>query len=235
MVYFCVVAACASAQGAENDKIDRGLQASLRSGAATQHVIISLKPGFLATARKALTDHGDRVKADHPLIGAVSAEIHSGDVGELAKQPWVDSVSLDATVYAVADKQPARARGGSSFGQGRALVSPSVNLLREAVGLSSAASTSRVRHRRCRDRLRGWPSATTCPGMDRRFLRLHRHPLCGPVRDRAVRRLRSRHARRWLDWQQRRVVGQSIQESRPMSPLSASKCWTAAARARRAM
>jgi len=143
-VFLCVVAVCANAQGAENDKIDRGLQESLRSGAATQHVIISMKPGYRATVRKALIDHGDLVKSDHPSIGALSSEIHSGDIGELAKQPWVESVSLDATVYAVADKYAATGTVDTLLVKGTTgLVTPSANLLRESVGLSAAAGTTR--------------------------------------------------------------------------------------------
>jgi serine protease AprX len=142
-VFLCVVAACANAQGAENDKIDRGLRESLRVGAATQHVIISTKPGYRETARKALTDHGDLVKTDHPGIGALSAEIHSGDVGELARQPWVNSVSLDAIVNAVGDKHKVRDTGGPSFGPGTKNLVSSVNPLREAVGLSSVTAASR--------------------------------------------------------------------------------------------
>jgi serine protease AprX len=137
------VALCASAQGAENDKIDRGLQESLRRGAATQHVIISLKPGYRATVRKALADHGDRVKADHPAIGAVSAEIHSGDIAALAKQPWVDSVSLDAILSAVADGSTAVDLDSSSTGPQTTVVDTSPNPLRETLGLPAATDTTR--------------------------------------------------------------------------------------------
>ena len=50
--------------------------------ARTQNVIISVKPGYLARVRQALEDHGDLVKTDHESLGALSAEVHAGDIGE---------------------------------------------------------------------------------------------------------------------------------------------------------
>ncbi len=68
-------------------KIDRAVQESLRTDAATQHVIITVEPGFSSGIRQALEAHGDVVTSDHPLIGAFSAEIHSGNVRVLAQSP----------------------------------------------------------------------------------------------------------------------------------------------------
>jgi hypothetical protein len=113
------VLACAasplSAQTSSN-KIDRALQDALLTGAATQRVIISVKPGYRASVRQALQAHGDLIKSDHPSIDAFSAEIHSADVSELARQPWIDGVSIDATVYPVGERDDRDARGN---GKGR--------------------------------------------------------------------------------------------------------------------
>ena len=97
-----VVATLASAGSAfsQTDKVDRALRDAIRAGARTQNVIISVKPGYLAIVRHALEEHGDLIKADHESIAAVSAEVHADDIGELALQPWVEGVSLDADVFA---------------------------------------------------------------------------------------------------------------------------------------
>jgi serine protease AprX len=134
----------ASAQTSSN-KIDRALQDALLTGAATQRVIISVKPGYRASVRQALQAHGDLIKSDHPSIDAFSAEIHSSDVSELARQPWIDGVSIDATVYAVVEKDDRDAKG-SGKGQGAAKTgaAPStlVTHLRETLGLPPAAATT---------------------------------------------------------------------------------------------
>src|ERR1051326_4433390 len=90
----------AFAQTAPDAKIDRALRAGLRSGAPTQSVIITVTPGYRGTLRDALQQHGDRIKAEHPLIEALTADIHSEDITELSKQPWVLSVAVDAVVSA---------------------------------------------------------------------------------------------------------------------------------------
>ncbi|MBI3400965.1 MAG: S8 family peptidase [Acidobacteria bacterium] len=108
-------AAFAASSG--HPKVDRALRDSLLTGAATQHVIITVKAGYRAEIRQSLEKHGDKIKSEHPLIGALAAEIHSGDVTELANHPWVDSVSIDATCYAGA------AHGVTSNNGGRAALS----------------------------------------------------------------------------------------------------------------
>ena len=90
----------AFAQPAHEAKIDRGLRESLRNGAATQSVIITVKAGYRTDIRQSLEQHGDRIKAEHPLIGALAVEIHSEDIAEVANHPWVDAISLDAMVSA---------------------------------------------------------------------------------------------------------------------------------------
>jgi serine protease AprX len=142
------VLACAasplSAQTSSN-KIDRALQDALLTGAATQRVIVSVKPGYRASVRQALQAHGDLIKSDHPLIDAFSAEIHSADVSELARQPWIDGVSIDATVYPVGERDDRDARGnGKGRGVVKAGAAPStlVTHLRETLGLPAVATTS---------------------------------------------------------------------------------------------
>jgi serine protease AprX len=84
----------------QNNKVDRGLTDALTTGARTQRVIISVKPGYRDGVRAALKAHGDVIKSEHPLVEAIAAEIHSSDVAELAGHPSIEYVSLDATVYA---------------------------------------------------------------------------------------------------------------------------------------
>src|SRR5438093_3731995 len=85
-----------------NQKIDRALRESLSAGAPTQSVIITVKPGHRDALRQVLQRHGDAIRAEHPLIDAVAAELHSDDVEALANQPWIESVASDALVYAKA-------------------------------------------------------------------------------------------------------------------------------------
>jgi len=120
---------------ARSPKIDRAVRAAMDAGAATQRVIITVKPGYRDTLRQALTNHGDVVKGDHPLIDAVSVNLHVADVEELANQPWVEAVSADARVTATATAtvtptalltQPAQTLTGT---------------LRETLGLSRIATS----------------------------------------------------------------------------------------------
>ena len=65
-------------------KVDRGLSEALQSGAPTQHVIITVQDGYRNSIRKVLEQHGDVIKSDHPSINALSVEVHSQDIAELA-------------------------------------------------------------------------------------------------------------------------------------------------------
>jgi serine protease AprX len=94
------VAPSALAHPAPGSKVDRGLREALRSGASTQNVIITVKAGHRADIRQALEKHGDKVRADHPLVEALAVEIHSEDIEEISRHPWVEAVSLDAIVSA---------------------------------------------------------------------------------------------------------------------------------------
>ena len=124
-----VLAAPSSSQSHAN--VDRGVQELLRSGAATQQVIITVVPGHRAEMRAALEKHGDRVKADHPLLDALSVELHTADINELANHPWVTELSLDATVSPSAVTTPKVA-----------LSSTSSATLRETLGLPKVATST---------------------------------------------------------------------------------------------
>ena len=106
LIGLMLAASSAFAQPAHASKVDRGLRESLRRGAATQSVIITVKADYRAGIREALERHGDPIRAEHPLVEALSVEIHSEDVDEISKHPWVDAISLDAAVHpdAAADK-----------------------------------------------------------------------------------------------------------------------------------
>jgi len=81
-------------------KIDRGLSEALLSGAPTQHVIITVQDGYRNSIRKVLEQHGDVIKTDHPSINALSGEVHTQDIAELAARVEVTSIALDADVSA---------------------------------------------------------------------------------------------------------------------------------------
>src|SRR5262249_42324326 len=84
----------------KSPKLDRGLTESLATGARTQKIIISVKPGYRDAIRNALKAHGAVIKSEHPLIDAIAAEVHAADVLDLANHDAVNYVSLDAKVSA---------------------------------------------------------------------------------------------------------------------------------------
>jgi hypothetical protein len=147
--------------GAHNAKVDRFVQESLDAGGATQHVIITLRPGFRDALRKSMTEHGDSIKSEHPLIDALAVELHSGDIDEIANQPWVVAVSADAFVYAKAETR--RSGDTTNDTQAPQIVQTVGYSLRDTLGLpaslpatisraaSPASTTSpRAAGRRCR-------------------------------------------------------------------------------------
>ena len=121
-------------------------------------MIISVKHGYLGSVRQALLGHGDHIKGEHAFIDALSADIHTTDIPELARQPWVQSVSIDATVYAVGkdddnknknknndDKKSGSGKTttGSSSSPITEIPGTSPNSLRETLGLSVSAPTGK--------------------------------------------------------------------------------------------
>jgi serine protease AprX len=97
-----IIAAPVSAESRRSHpKTDLAIQRAIRGGAGTLRVIISVAdPNERLAIRKALESHGDSIKSEHPLVGAFAAEIHAGDVSQLANYPGVQFVSVDAPVSA---------------------------------------------------------------------------------------------------------------------------------------
>jgi subtilisin family serine protease len=88
--------------------------------------------------RESLQNHGDAIRAEHPLINAISGEVHAGDVNALAASDCVKSIASDAIVRA-------HARAVSSGGETlKALLSdPSqvlTSTLRDTLGLPHYAA-----------------------------------------------------------------------------------------------
>ncbi len=128
-------------------KIDRSLRESLLTGATSQKVIIMTVRGHRGDIKKSLQGHGDIVTSETDG-DALTAVIHSEDVDELAKHPWVQSVSADALVSAFRSNRfynrfripasqpqvkPAKTASGAS-----------ANVLRQTLGLSNVAAPGSV-------------------------------------------------------------------------------------------
>ena len=79
-------------------KVDRSLRESLKYGGRTRRVIVTVKPGYRGEIRQALEAHGDTITAEAPIVDALAVELHTEDVAELAKHPWVELISDDAIV-----------------------------------------------------------------------------------------------------------------------------------------
>ncbi len=90
----------AAAHSNDTHKIDRAVRTSIAAGARSQRVIIMLEPGCVASTRDSLEEHGDVIAAEHPLINAISGEVHSADVEPLAAVDCVRSIASDAIVHA---------------------------------------------------------------------------------------------------------------------------------------
>ena len=85
---------------ASDAKLDRALRSV--KGGGKQRVIVRMKAGGRAAVREALKKHGDAVKAEHPSIEALTAEVHAEDLQALAARGDVESVALDAEVTTTA-------------------------------------------------------------------------------------------------------------------------------------
>jgi subtilisin family serine protease len=138
-------ASSAFAQAAHGSKVDRGLKESLRSGAPTQSVIITVKAGYRAGIRQALEQHGDQIRAEHPFVDALSVEIHSEDIDEISKHPWVDAISLDAAVHAggAADMSSGNYQSNNVNGSAiHATIDSAVGTLRQSLGLPHSVTST---------------------------------------------------------------------------------------------
>src|SRR4051812_18858275 len=121
-------------------KIDKALSAALNEGGATQHVIITLKPGHRAAMRQRLHDHGDLVLSEYASIDALAVDIHSADVNELAGRDEVAALSLDADIYADGSRKDDNGRRDKK--DGTADPAPLTRTLRETLGLPRVATSS---------------------------------------------------------------------------------------------
>jgi len=83
------------------EKLDTHLRAALDAGSGdSQRVIIRVRPGERAALRRMLSEHGDRIVAEHESIDAITTVVHAEDLETLAGQQQVVSVSSDAIVRA---------------------------------------------------------------------------------------------------------------------------------------
>jgi len=141
LIPFVFVAAlgASSASAAPRNKVDLSVAQTIRSGAPTVRVIVTVKPGVRADIRKALVDHGDLVTAEQPLTNTIVADVHSGDIKALADHPWVLSISADATVSAGA-KPNATGTSLRNANADKQTTSWLTSTLRETLGLPKVAS-----------------------------------------------------------------------------------------------
>ena len=120
------------------DKVDSALRAALTTNAPAQPVIISVNPGCRPNIRQALEQHGDAIRAEHTLIDAVSARVHSSDIDALAKSACVKSVAIDATVHASATT--AQLSGAVLDASATLQTTTTINTLRDTLGLPHTAA-----------------------------------------------------------------------------------------------
>jgi serine protease AprX len=92
-------APAAAERGPGAAKTDKFLS-RLSSSSEPQRVIIRTKPGAQALVGRKVERSGDRVDKVHKLIPAVSARVSPRALAELAADPDVDAVSVDAVVSA---------------------------------------------------------------------------------------------------------------------------------------
>ena len=97
------------------------------SSDAPRRVIIRAKEGKKSVVSQKLRTHGDVVYGDHPSIEALAATIHADDLGALASDPDVLSISSDAPITA---SQFSVLGGADSFG--------TLGELRATLGLTGA-------------------------------------------------------------------------------------------------
>ena len=110
-------------------KLDTALQASSTSGVSFD-VIVRAKPGRGAAVKGKVERHTNDVHV-HTVINAVSATLNGREIAELANDPDVDGVSLNANVSALAAGPPANSKSGSNS------TSSVVADLKQALGLDN--------------------------------------------------------------------------------------------------
>ena len=82
-------------------KLDSALQAAQRrDGSVRLRVILRIQSGRRMPIRRQLEANGFAIRAEHPLINAISVEVPINALFGLAHQPDVLSISIDATLRA---------------------------------------------------------------------------------------------------------------------------------------
>ena len=105
-------------------KLDSALQAARqRDGSVRLGVILQLQSGRRMPVRQQLEANGFAIRAEHPLINAISVEVPINALFGLAHRPDVLSISIDATL---------RASGAPS-------TASNSSVLRQTLGLTSAS------------------------------------------------------------------------------------------------
>jgi serine protease AprX len=108
----------------QHSKLDSVLQAAQRRGGAVRlKVILQIQAGRRAPIRQQLEAGGFAIRAEHPLINAISIEVPANALSGLAQQPDVLSISLDATLQGSA--APTTASNSSVLRQTLGLTSTS--------------------------------------------------------------------------------------------------------------
>jgi len=133
----------AFAQGPDQ-KIDRRVRETLSAGAATQSVIITVESGYRPALRDALQRHGDRIRTEHPVLDAVAVEIHSDDIAELSRQPWIKTIASDAPVRSTTigvDPSKTFQQINQVDVQTSRLLQTSASTLRDTLGLPHVATS----------------------------------------------------------------------------------------------
>ena len=107
-------------------KLDKALREGLEKGdRGKKRVIIRTKKGSRGSVRYALEVYGDEIRAEHPSIDGVTAVVDAAVLEVLAGSSVIESVSVDAVVYATQG-------GGGGAGGGAA------NHLRGTLGLTAS-------------------------------------------------------------------------------------------------
>ena len=141
-----ILAAPAAAESRHaHSKTDLAVQRSVRGGAKTIKVIITIDGAAeRQQVRQALEAHGDVVKSEHPLVGAIAVELHREDLDQLANYPGVRSIAADALVSAggsYGSDWGSTAANGTTSNVGGLTSTTLTNPLRSTLGLPSVASS----------------------------------------------------------------------------------------------
>ena len=82
-------------------KLDKKLQEAVANGCSggALRVIIGVKSGYRKGMRDSLESHGDKVNSEFKSIDALAAEVHCGDLEDLATMPETMSVSIDGAMH----------------------------------------------------------------------------------------------------------------------------------------